>query len=58
MKKIKASLALIVGNDANLIGKIKKLYIKSTSIYTEEKEEKDFVCSKNLFTNFIEEDTI
>jgi hypothetical protein len=58
VKKIKASLSLLVGNDTKMIENVKLLYKKLSTIYTDEKEAKDFQNSKNEFMNFLESDEI
>ena len=58
IKKIKASLALMVGNDAEFIKDVKLLYKKISTIYSDTQEEHDFLESKNDFIKFIERDEI
>ena len=58
MRKIKATLATIVGSDKNLIENIKQFYLSTTTIFMDEFENNEFQKSLNPFMNFMHHDDI
>ena len=58
IKKIKASLSIMVGDDTIFINKAKLLYKRISTIYTDTEEENKFLDSKSNFMKFLERDEI
>ena len=57
-KKIKATLAQLVGDNIELISNIKYQYFKESTIFVDKEEHIQYEHSKNLFMSFMEEDEI
>lgn len=57
-KKIKATLAQLVGDNTELISSIKYQYFKESTIFADKEEHTKYEQSKNLFMNFMENDEI
>jgi len=57
IQKMKAILSVIVQDDDHeKMDNIRQLYYNNASIFLKEQEEKDFIQSKNVCMNFLEED--
>ena len=58
MRKIRATLATIVGSDKNLIENIKRFYLSTTTIFMDEHENYEFQNSLTPFMHFMHHDDI
>ena len=56
IKKMKATLSEIIGDDSELIFNIKQSYFNSQSIYLNEFQEQEYIDSKTEFQKFMEFD--
>ena len=56
IKKLKAALAILINDDKDLIGEIKDLYIKSSTIYIDPEELDQYIKYKDNFSKFVDED--
>ena len=57
LKKIKTSLAILIGDDSELIHNAKMLYMKYSTIYDEDGQT-EFKKTKNAFMRYIDRDEI
>jgi len=56
LRKLKAAVSVIIKDDQTLIDKVENMYIRSSTIYVDDEDEKMYEDSKDKFTRFLDGD--